>query len=154
MFLISREETFHEIFSSPSRRKWDRRVSSYFSLAPPYSDYIPLHGGRTKRRCCRSLTRRPTISRQRDGRATATIVSRHNRASSDRCASYPALPLSLSLSLSLAGNESTLEDSATFVRRRRRRDTSQILIALCLTFDTRRVATDFSLTFLLFVSTL
>lgn len=64
------------------------------------------------------------------------------------------LSCSAPLSLSLASNESTLEDSATFVRRRRRRDTSQILIALCLTFDTRRVATDFSLTFLLFVSTL
>lgn len=57
-FPFQGKKRFHETFfssSSLSRRKWNRRVSSYFSLAPPYSDYIPLHSC-MKRQCCRSLT--------------------------------------------------------------------------------------------------
>lgn len=138
LFLTSREETFHETFSSLSRRKWDRRVSSYFSLAifRLYSITQRLYEEATL-----PVLNQPTISWQR------AIVSRHNRASS---LWKPMRILHVSCHASLSPIMSPREEgggAGTLLRS----------LSRCVWHLTRRlpsVVTDFSLTFLLFVSTL
>lgn len=81
----------------------------------------------------------PTISRQRHGRATATIVSPHNRASSEAEA-HPARILHVSCTYPAGSVMSPCERPRRSRHRQPRTFLFAILIALCLTFDMPRVA--------------